>query len=1378
MAVDSFVEYNLICTSQSAYDAAKAALGGITTSLAPATAAALVGAIGGFSGSTPPANSIIVGMSAANIVYSGRLVPTQNLASTSTYIELNPVPGSYDDGKYSYSFHKFFAGIQSLVTTLTPPPAYGGPRTYIFAWSGTLILAGAGAPAGPAKRYLGRRRWVDGFELAPANGGPFASGEDTFGLTPNSSYTRDASRTIDGGGLAIRNDSVSPAFAQQNPNRSGNALTIPVTSWERIYFKPRVFPTSGEDVIWACKGTAEGGGEACFITMTSTGLLKMYNQGNLVFPGNLLASGPVLVIGTWYRFDIKVGFRVSTTPGVFWLYINGAVSHQVTVALNSSNTGLDLNGNKHSSSKAGGSNLGSLPHNSSYDFDDWISADEVVNPPGDPGNFPGNDLTSGSHVVTVRATGFGPAHNPAWVGDWRNLNQHPPTNLDQATSRVDVSIPSTQMEVTTDYAALGDGCAAFVVAAALFQSTGLTGNMGWNINGSQTLSPYVPGGGWNSCAPIYTVANGALANALPVINTLNLEFLSPAAFVAITSIYGLQAAAEMIGVFGSVDNNPAVIVPPVYPPFSGIHNNPYVGPLQAPPSIVPAGVVNVSAGTYTGNAIGQDVFEQIAAHWWWVRDTTIEGGAGGGGSTWWSSMFGTAPYGTASNIASPRVTRAHMLNGVPSMEVAGAGVAANAAARTYQWVAISDPAMRYLLNACFSHNVALASAVNALVNSTFTPIGGFIAQQAYTGGGRAILYKGPGSGGSNASPLTGAQQANILTFAAGAITSQTAINNNAPQTAVALFRLTDSSGDRWMDMLSYVGNGAGDRDIPVTLNNRFPMFVLGVPHNGVSYFRDPSHTGRHATSCDNNDDLNAIVGGNVNIVTVGSTLNANGVVYDLFVLPADTLFGNTLDTGGNPSPFTPVPDSPGPQGPFNPPPVPPPPIDAGCISFAQAIIELQTRLGDLLGVHWTLLELIEYLKESLHVYNALTMAYKGRASFVAASTVPFYELPVQIPTLRSYNILDRDEIRLLQYHIMEPPTPTGWTGTAQFTLEDLTQTLQRRLDLYKFATGQVITEAIVTVTPDAVGRVVMPLTITDLRRVAWKSRSSPTITPVLRASEWDMNAYARAWPTPVAQTPTRPLGYSVSETPPLQLQLAPAPTVIGDLDTLAVVRCPDLAPVTGVLLGIPDDFCWVPKWGALMDMLATSGPAGDPTREAIAQILWDQGLAAARRSAVVLDARISNGLTEQIAPVNSISEADYYLRNWQQTAGAPRRVLLAGNNLLALTPVPDNLAVYTVTLNVIRNIVIPVLLSDCFYEGGAAVTAALLDYAEFLANFKEGASQAQAAFPLLQRFFKVCGIAVDLQAALMPQRGSMLQQTAQDERSPATFSEPAEPTDH
>jgi hypothetical protein len=1380
MANTVFIEYTMFCTSLSAYNAAKATLGGISTFLAPVTAAALLGSgNAAYTGTTPPANSIIYGLSPGNGLLATKLQPGTDITQAANHIELNPTPGSYDDGKYSYTpFHILPCGLQQITVQLVDP-VWGPQSPITFAWSGTLINGGAGAPSGPAKRFLGARRWVDGFEL-PAMGGAGPSGERDTSFHANS---RDASRTIDGFGLAIRNQTSNGVLAQQLPNPSGNFLTYPSTSWERFYFRPRKFPTTGADEFWAAHGIFEGAGDACLMTIDSGGVIHVFNCGNLAFPGLLIGTGPALALNTWYRFDIRIHFRTPTEDGTFRLYINGSRVLNIDILPGSSGTGLDLNGNLHTASLLGVSTLAASPHASAYDFDDWISADEVVNPPGFPGTTaPGMDLSSGSHVVAIHATGFGPGHSGAWTGDWRCLNQRPPTSLDATTAVVTAAVPSAQIDVTTDYASQGDGCAAFIVAGGANTIPAGTGQIGWILNGLQTLFPYASAVGFNQSFPIRTVPSGTLANALPVIGSLNLEFQAPAA-AGTTNMQALMAAAEMIGVFSAQDNDPTQ--PPVTaPPFSGIHNNPYPtqsspGALLSAPAIVPVGAVTVSAGVYSGNNIGQDVFEQIAAHWWWCRSLT----AAVGGTCWWSSMMAPDER-TGTDIASSRITRAHLLNGVPSMEVAGSTPEANATGATYQWIAIADPAMRYLLNAaCAQSTSDVTTEAHPLVNSSFTPIAAMFALEKYSGGGAAgPYYKGPGSTGANASPLTGAQVANILTMAAGTFSTMTATNWNAPQLAAAFFRLDDGTGNHWYDITSYVGNGAGGtRDIPVNLNGRFPLFALVVPANNNSFFRDPSHTGLNSTNVNNNSlSTTAIVGGAANIVTVGTQLNTNGVVYDVFVLPvAGAPFTNIVDIFGNPSAFTPVPIAPGPQGPFNPPPTPPLPPGADCISYAQAIVELQTRLGDLLSVHWTVAEIQEYLKEALRVYNALTMAYKGRASFLAQVGVPFYELPVQIPTLRGYTVLDQDEIRLLQYHLLEPPTPTAWSGTPQFSLADLTLTLQRRLDLYKFATGQVIDEAIVTVTPDAVGRVTLPLNVTDLRRVAWNNKQTPpTITPVLRAAEWDMNAYARQWPTPVGATPTRPLGYSVSETPPLVLQLAPAPTAIGDLDTLAVVRAPDLSPAVGVLLGIPDDFCWVPKWGALMDMLATSGPAGDPTRMAIAQILWDQGIAAARRSAVVLDARIGNGLTTSIVPVNAISEADYYLRSWQTTTGAPRRVLLAGNNLVALTPVPDNLAVYTVTLNVIRNIPIPVQLSDCFYEGGAAVTAALLDYAEFLANFKEGPAQAQAAFPLLQRFFTVCGIAVDLQSALMPQRGSMLQQTAQDERSPATFTEAAEPTDH
>lgn len=411
------------------------------------------------------------------------------------------------------------------------------------------------------------------------------------------------------------------------------------------------------------------------------------------------------------------------------------------------------------------------------------------------------------------------------------------------------------------------------------------------------------------------------------------------------------------------------------------------------------------------------------------------------------------------------------------------------------------------------------------------------------------------------------------------------------------------------------------------------------------------------------------------------------------------------------------------------------------------------------GVHWTAAEQSLYAMEALHVFNALTQYAKTRAQFVATNGAIFYDLTTAVPAQRAYTILDQQLVTLLEYALMEPPTPTVWTGSAMFTLAQLTNALQTRLDRFKWETGIALSRELTAVVIDANGRVPLNADVTQLRRVLWTPNGGAS-TPVARDDEWAMNQFAKAWPTPVVADTMHPLAYSVGVSPPLTVQLAPPPTVNGSLDVLVITQGATLNPAVGVLLGIPDDFAWVVYYGALADLLKEPGPANDPIRGQIADQLWDLGIAAAKRSGVVLSARI-NGVP---VPINTVSDADSYSRQWQTGTGVPARVLLAGNNLLALSPIADAGGPYIVTLDLVQNIPLPVNLGDTFIAGGAALTQILMDYARFLALYKEGPSQAQEGTMYLQRFMTACGIETDFDQALSPNRDSLIGQTRQAER--------------
>jgi hypothetical protein len=434
-----------------------------------------------------------------------------------------------------------------------------------------------------------------------------------------------------------------------------------------------------------------------------------------------------------------------------------------------------------------------------------------------------------------------------------------------------------------------------------------------------------------------------------------------------------------------------------------------------------------------------------------------------------------------------------------------------------------------------------------------------------------------------------------------------------------------------------------------------------------------------------------------------------------------------------------------------------------CYPLSQAILDVASRLSDLNLVHWTSAEIQRYLVEALRTYNALTQTYRNRATFTTAPAAAFYDMPTVIPALRAYNVTDRDLVLDIQYSVMEPPNSSGWSGTSMFNFNEVVGAIQRRTDQFIRETGAVVTRAVTGLTPDANGRVVIPSNVISIRRAAW-IMANGTVIPLVRDDSWSLQKYNRAWQTAAPPTDSWPTVYSVSVNPPLSVQLAPPPSVAGTLELLAVVLSPTFNPaVSATLLGVPDDWTWVVKFGALADLFGMEGVANDPARAKHCQDRWTQGIELATQASVLLDGFIAGAVTQ----VNSVTDVDMYQRTWQTTLGAPARLLTTAQNIVGCAPPPDTNggAGYVVTVDVVANMPVPVNPTDCINLGiDDSVLDSLYDYAEYLAMVKEGAGQLNEAVQLLQRFFGACGVTMKLDQADVPNRGPMLQQTVQEMR--------------
>jgi hypothetical protein len=430
-------------------------------------------------------------------------------------------------------------------------------------------------------------------------------------------------------------------------------------------------------------------------------------------------------------------------------------------------------------------------------------------------------------------------------------------------------------------------------------------------------------------------------------------------------------------------------------------------------------------------------------------------------------------------------------------------------------------------------------------------------------------------------------------------------------------------------------------------------------------------------------------------------------------------------------------------------------------TLTQAQAALAARLNDPSNVRWVAAELTRYLREAIRTWNAWTAHFRDQGSFSTTIAQAFYDLPTVIPSQRAYTVTNWDLVADLQYALLEPAAAGGtWTGTDQFTLDQLSTAIWRRRDQFLRETGMVLTRSVTAYTPPPVtGRIALDEAVLQVRRAAWRPAATGTLLPLARTDEWAANNFGPAWTACTAA----PFAYSVSVTPPLFLQLVCFNNgADGSLDLVSVNKGATVDAAVSATLGIPDDWTWVVKFGALADLLHGDGLALDPSRAAYCEQRWQQGIAQARNAAVVLAARID----DEPCTIGALNDADSYSPLWQLLPGVPSKLLLAGGNLLASWPPPGGGGPWTITLDVIANAPVPAVGADVL-QIGADIYDSILDYAQHLALFKEGAGQLDLATALLERAARAAGIELNLQQASQPSRAPLLNQTLQDEHAVA-----------
>lgn len=876
-----------------------------------------------------------------------------------------------------------------------------GGTTVRYYWVGQFVLAEPAVPTvshvvPPAPLAPPTRRFVEGWEFG------FCGVHS--GITQGQYVSRDASRHVGGMGLALRGPGNTSGIGTVTQDAFG--ATLRYRTWMRMYIRLRK-PDPGSTVIFWGTGAASSSGHGIFLAIAPDGRLALYmndSGGTRVLLAT--ASDPFTAwngdstANGWHKLDVLLRYNpneagtgghppavwpAAVTDGPFtkWavqVYIDGAVS--MSASGTGAAFGLGLN-SKHKTSFVG------TPQGTSelyLDVDDWTESDWPGQVAGGESNGDGfgaltsADFLSGTKIVAARAKQFGAGHLN-WTGDFRIALQNP-LNANTASAALTSAIASAIAEVDLDIDVVltkdtgMKGVSALMVHAFTTHAVS-QGQLGYNLNAAgfvmATIGESVTLAGF---AIRKSLADGAVTT-LGAVTSLSVRKTKFADANAAT-IKLLGAQIELNGLWGLEDyrlTENGASGAPVFPRFVGQHNAPYPYSIYgkgtaAPP---PNSPVVVTSGTYVGNGTGQDITFRTPPTLIVIRPLAGDTG----GIKWWSSLLGG--HLSAQQAIQPTLARLDQdTTFVPGlgldlqqeryrMRLASGDTQLNAVGVTYQYFAFSDPGARFALAGAMMQQDITASVINNLINPAYTPEAAlFLTESVANSSAPALYFKGLGVPADTLFRWTAsAQLAAGATFGVGSITTQAAFHALAlTGTGYLCFRRHDGNNDPGepsvLALANWTGDGSASRSVSLApASGKRPIFAMVFASDaGGGFMRDVSHTANTSTKDNGTGSATGITGGGIDTLSVGSSLNANGVNYSAIVFLGSATAGNGgFGINGE---YIPVEAAPPVDGPFptptledfvTPPPVVVPLTGEPDLEAATVLSDSATDLGGLIGGH-------------------------------------------------------------------------------------------------------------------------------------------------------------------------------------------------------------------------------------------------------------------------------------------------------------------------------------------------------------------------------------------------------------------------------------------
>lgn len=398
------------------------------------------------------------------------------------------------------------------------------------------------------------------------------------------------------------------------------------------------------------------------------------------------------------------------------------------------------------------------------------------------------------------------------------------------------------------------------------------------------------------------------------------------------------------------------------------------------------------------------------------------------------------------------------------------------------------------------------------------------------------------------------------------------------------------------------------------------------------------------------------------------------------------------------------------------------------LTFTQAKAQLAQRLADTgTSRFWTDAECGVYIKWSLRAWNSLTEMFNADFSFTADPSKTWYDLSLLPNSPRIRTVTDAEIYTFMQYMLLEPPTGAAtWTGTAQFTLADLQNALQRRRDELIQFSGCNLAELELAVNTGS-RRVFFPDNVLEPRRVRYIPVVGDPNTLNLEDTA-AMQYFEDDYPNQAAGNPEL---WSVVTGPPLAMD-TDDPPLPGQFHTIVLESGLSFAPPAVTLLGLPDDWCWLAAFGAMADLLSMETEATDYLRAGYFMQRYSEGMKAMAKANWLVQAQINAQTVDTV----SMAELDCYSADWEIDPDQWPMVVSAGTDFVAAPPLDQ---VNGVKVTLVGNAPVPVADGD-FVQVSRDEWDVIMGYAHFLATVKMGGGEFVASLPLEKQFYDAASV--------------------------------------